>query len=381
VRRIESLLALVFLASCGDGTGGWLGGAWVKVKSPNGGETWAVGSEQDIVWTWSGRFEGVSIELSRDGGGTWEALADPPNTGSWTWTATGPASSRALVRVSAVGGGAPEDTSDAVFQVVVTSVRHVDADGPGPAYDGKSWATAFLHPQDAVDAAVAGDEVRVAEGTYPLRDSGDVAVLAMKERVNIYGGYAGFGQSDPEERSAAAHVTTLDGEDQAYHVVIGASFATIDGFTVTRGDARGSTPDTNGGGMFNEDLGGLVVANCTFSSNVAADGGGMYNYSSSPTVANCTFSSNAADDGGGICNHSSSPTVTNCTFSLNSAVDGGGMLNLWSYPTVTDCLFSKNSAEYGGGMFNSSSSPALMRCVFVGNSADLSGGGMYYDSS
>ncbi len=62
----------------------------------------------------------------------------------------------------------------------------------------------------------------------------------------------------------------------------------------------------------------------TFSANSATWGGGMYNYTSSPTLTNVTFSANSASGsgGGGMYNYnSSSPTLTN-TIIANSASGG-----------------------------------------------------------
>ncbi|MHC4280557.1 MAG: right-handed parallel beta-helix repeat-containing protein [Planctomycetota bacterium] len=192
----------------------------------------------------------------------------------------------------------------------------------------------------------------------------------------------------------------------------------LDGFTITGGNANGASyPDNIGGGMFNysssptvtnctftgnsADLsgGGMfnengifndgcnpTVTNCTFTGNSADYGGGMYNWDSNPVLTNCTFTVNSADlDGGGMYNsYFSSPTVTNCTFTENSAVsNGGGMYNLTSSsPTVTNCTFTENlSGSDGGGMFNSSSSPTVTNCTFTENLSGSDGGGMFNSSS
>ena len=41
----------------------------------------------------------------------------------------------------------------------------VDLDAP-PGGDGSSWPLAFQYLQDALQVAVSGDEIRVAQGTY-----------------------------------------------------------------------------------------------------------------------------------------------------------------------------------------------------------------------
>jgi hypothetical protein len=134
--------------------------------------------------------------------------------------------------------------------------------------------------------------------------------------------------------------------------------------------------------MYNYENYTCLLTNCTFSGNTAdTDGGGMYNYESSPMVTDCTFGNNKATNGGGggMWNWISSPTVTNCTFTGNSAQHAGGMFNdNGCNPAVTNCIFSSNSAaDIGGGMFNlTNSSPTVINCTFSGNSAGSGGGGM-----
>ncbi|MGB2808012.1 MAG: right-handed parallel beta-helix repeat-containing protein, partial [Sedimentisphaerales bacterium] len=253
------------------------------------------------------------------------------------------------------------------------------------------------------------------------------ATFQLINGVIIKGGYAGFGEPNADARNIEAYKTILSGDigilgdisDNSYHVVTGTDCdetAVLDGFTITAGNANQDYPSpyANGGGMYNYTgsptltnctfsgnsamhYGGgmfngessLTVTNCIFSGNSADYGSGMYNYQSSPTVTNCTFSGNSAETGGGMCNwENSSPTVTNCTFTGNSAMTyGGGMSNFdHSSPTVTNCTFSGNSAAnygHGGGMSNfDNSSPTITNCTFSGNSAGWDGGGMfnYYSS-
>jgi parallel beta-helix repeat protein/predicted outer membrane repeat protein len=149
-----------------------------------------------------------------------------------------------------------------------------------------------------------------------------------------------------------------------------------------------SNTATWGGGMYNEDASNPTVNNCTFSGNTADQyGGGMYNYNSSTTVTNCTFSGNSASEGGGgMCNENTENlfedfgcvSVTNCTFNGNTAYWGGGMYNyyLFQCSTVNNCTFSGNSATHnGGGMYNDDSSTKVNNCTFSGNTANNAGGG------
>ena len=322
-------------------------------------------------------------------------------------------------------------------------VIYVDTDAVG-ANDGSSWEDAFntyIGLQTALAVASSGDQIRVAQGVYkPDITNGIVppsrsATFQLKNGVTIKGGYAGFGEPDPDARDIELYETILTGDlngddgpdfanygDNCYHIVTGTATDTtagLDGFTIRGGNADSSNPNDRGGGMFNgqhsgptvtnctfngnwagfrgggmynADYCGLTVTACTFSANLASTGGGMSNDEDSTTVVtNCTFSANhATSTGGGMHNEESSSSsliVTGCTFSGNSADEGGGMRNNGQdgpcNPIVTDCIFSGNWADTGGGMYNNGDedhgtcSPILTNCTFTGNLADNKGGGMY----
>jgi hypothetical protein len=275
-----------------------------------------------------------------------------------------------------------------------TGIYYVDADATG-RNDGSSWVDAHWCLQDALVPAQSGDEIHVAQGIYKpdrqvvrtqlgfqIRSSGDRKdTFQVKDGVIVRGGYAGFGEPDPDARNAGLYETILSGDlngddgpafannaDNSYHVVTGSGAddtAVLDGFTITAGNANGSLQDGTGwgGGMYN-DSGGPTVANCTFSRNSAKYGGGMENWASDPILTNCIFSGNSAEYGAGMENAKASPTLANCTFSGNSAMYGAGMENWASDPILTNCTFSGNFAHEGGGMYNAASSyPILINCI------------------
>jgi parallel beta-helix repeat protein len=288
--------------------------------------------------------------------------------------------------------------------LLYSNICYVDADATGNN-NGSSWTDAFNYLQDALAAqATSLCEIHVAEGTYkpdanssnPSGTGDRAATFQLINGVSLKGGYAGFGQPDPNARDCDLYETTLSGDintpgddtDNCYHVVTssGCDLNTVlEGFTITGGNAYGTNPEDRGAGMYNNNS-SPAVTNCRFSGNIAAyGGGGMGNESNSnPIVTNCTFSGNIAlYGGGGMGNVSSSPIVTNCTFSGNTVSNsGGGIGNVSSSPTITNCTFSGNSANfYGGGMFNDNSSPIVTNCTFSGNTATYDGGGMYNANS
>lgn len=91
----------------------------LTLLAPTGGESWEIGVSYSILWTSSG-LAGARIELSRDGGTTWEVLvaSTPASSGSYFWTVTGPQTTQTLVRVSDLADSSPSDVSIANFDLL-----------------------------------------------------------------------------------------------------------------------------------------------------------------------------------------------------------------------------------------------------------------------
>jgi len=270
----------------------------------------------------------------------------------------------------------------------------------GDGTDGLSWSTAYTDVQDALGAAISGDEIWVATGVYtPGATVSDTFQLLYG--VALYGGFVAT-ETQRTQRDWEANPTVLSGDiggddttdasgvvtdtanisgENSYHVVIGMGDAVLDGFTITAGDSyeKGYFFHCRcGGGMYNWES-SPTLTNVKFSGNSADYGGGMFNSNSFLTMTNVTFSGNKADHGGGTYNYLSITTLTNVTFSGNWASLGGGIYNIYDYAsrssTLTDVTFSGNRGT-GGGMYNSSSSPTLTNVNFSGNGGGTYGGGM-----
>ncbi|RMG92899.1 MAG: hypothetical protein D6706_16115, partial [Chloroflexi bacterium] len=283
---------------------------------------------------------------------------------------------------------------------------------------------AYLTVQDAL-ADAACTEIWVAKGVYyPDEGAGqtdgyDFSTFTLNNNIALYGGFAGT-ETALSERDVAANVTVLSGDiDQndttdangvvtdtanivgpnAYHVVTGGAgnTATLDGFTITAGQASDSLSSGYGGGMTSGPYNGdsnPTLNNIIFSGNSASQkGGGMYSTSRALTLTNVVFSNNSVNSygGGGLLVDSyvdsngkslAGATLINVTFSGNSSLiyGGGMMVNSGDAITLTNVTFSDNSANYGGGLANFSSPSAatstLNNVTFTGNSATSWGGGM-----
>jgi len=242
----------------------------------------------------------------------------------------------------------------------------------GGANNGASWADAYTDLQSALGEPTC-TEVWVAAGTYKPTGVADRAIsFTLKNGVALYGGFVGT-ETARAERDPAANLTILSGDigttgdiaDNSYHVVVGGdtnATAVLDGFTITAGNANGSYPANAGGGMWNYS-GSPTLTNLIFNSNSASYGGGMAN-TGDPALTNVTFSGNSSgyERGGGMYNEGGNPTLTNVTFSDNS---DSGMYNWYGSPTLTNVTFSGNSWF---GMYNHFGSPTLTNVTFSGNS-------------
>ncbi len=252
----------------------------------------------------------------------------------------------------------------------------VDENATG-AGTGASWEDAFTTVQAALDVAVPGSQVWVAEGTYEES-------ITLATGVFVYGDLAGTEDPitfDPEtDRTIGAHPTIIDGSTAdaggpADHVVVMDSItdARIDGFTITGGSADGTKPHDDGSGFYCTNVDSTnTIANCTITGNKTriwgSGGGGVYCFESDPTITNCTITGNLAYSGGGVFCGDSNPTIVNCTISGNEAERGGGVYCGGSNPTLINCTIDSNWASgSGGGVYCTVASPTITNTILRDN--------------
>jgi len=221
------------------------------------------------------------------------------------------------------------------------TVHYVSTNGLA-VWPYNSWTDAATNIQDAVDAALAADNiVLVTNGTYLLSSEISVGTAITVRSVN------------------GPDVTIVNGQGSCRGFNLGSTACIIDGFTLTNSYDSG-----NGGGIYCEYSTIPVITNCTLSCNSAGSyGGGIY-YG---TLIDCTLSGNTTSYGGGSCYS----TLNNCTISGNSAGYGGGSYN----GTLVECTLSGNLAKNNGG---GSYYGTLTDCMLSGNIATNYGGGSCY---
>lgn len=215
------------------------------------------------------------------------------------------------------------------------------------------WSSAARAIQDAVDAAVDGDEIVVTNGVYFTGGRTVIVVDTNSFTTNYYFNRVVVDKQLTLRSVNGPRFTSIDAQKSGRCVSL-ASNANLSGFTLTNG-----LLNNNGGGVYCEDA-TAVVSNCMISGNIASNkfGGGAYG----GTLNNCTLMFNAAAYGGGAGNG----ILNNCVISGNSAILGGGVYG----GALINCALTKNSANSGGG----GNTGTFRNCTLTFNSGSDSGG-------
>ncbi len=235
--------------------------------------------------------------------------------------------------------------------------------------------------QAAIDAAVNGDEVVVAQGVYTGPGNRDIDFGGRLITVRSANG---------PEKSIIDCQGTLQDPHRGVRFHNGETAAAVlDGFTIRNGSVGTGYPGQgDSGGGIRCDNASPTIVNCIItgcSSHVhdcCAAGGGIYVGGGSPAILDCHIIDNVTGFwGGGIFCGGGSPIIAGCRIEFNhsgsSATGGSGggiFIAPSANPTIVDCDITGNSSANSGGI--SSGTGSILNCRFVGNYTTSYGGGL-----
>ncbi len=215
--------------------------------------------------------------------------------------------------------------------------------------------------QAGIDAAVTGDEVVVAPGTYVLEEFESVVINSKNITLRSSGGAA---------------VTTIRGGGVFQVMHLGINASVVQGFTITEGTYY-DFPVIYSGGI-NIVGGSPTIVDCIFTDNFADEylAGSAIGVGPTAdcTIIGCTFINNVNLTSAVYV--SGTATISDCLFQDNAAtLYEGGAIRL-NQGTIENCTFTNNYAAMSGGAVYSTHSVSITGCTFVGNTASSSGGGV-----
>ena len=93
----------------------------LRITMPDTPTRWTVGTRQRLVWTYSGDAPQFLIEISRNGGATWDYITTltnaPGDSQYFYWRVTGPPTAAARFRVTAIADGEPANVAQVTIRI------------------------------------------------------------------------------------------------------------------------------------------------------------------------------------------------------------------------------------------------------------------------
>jgi hypothetical protein len=222
--------------------------------------------------------------------------------------------------------------------------------------------------QAGIDAAVDGDTVLVADGTYTRKGNRDIDFLGKAILV--------ASENGPEVTIIDCQGSEPDPHRGFYFHSGEDSTSVLHGFTITRGYVTG-----DGGAIYCYYSSPTIEGNMITGNSAVAysgEGAGIYCWYSSPLIKGNIIEMNYASyGGGGICcsGSTSTSTIEANTIAGNTAEDGGGIhcRNLCA-PSINGNLIIENIVnDRGGGIFCHHSWPTINCNTIVWNRAYYKG--------
>lgn len=164
----------------------------LTLTAPNGGETFAQGSSQEVTWTYVGFTGTIKIELTDTQLATTATLAEnvPVNSGVWNWEipADFTTGENYKIIISETTDGIPTDESDGVFSIVGTIVPSITVTSPN---GGEAWEQGTLHNITWTSELVTGNvKIELSDGVSAIVLEASIATTEETYEWNIPAGQA-----------------------------------------------------------------------------------------------------------------------------------------------------------------------------------------------
>lgn len=174
----------------------------ITITTPNGGETWNIGTSYDITWSTTGMINTVDIYESRDNGATWNLIiGNTPSGvggGSYSWLVGGMSSTQCKVRVNDFMHPMVGDTSNATFTIMT----------PMNIHNSLFAQPVKVYPNPISDYTV----IEIPSGSYALTVADLMGRTIIRSQVNVVGDIITINFADLSEGSYILRLESPSGK-------------------------------------------------------------------------------------------------------------------------------------------------------------------------
>ncbi len=231
----------------------------ITVTSPNGGESWTVGTSRSITWTSFG-LTSLRLEYSLDNGATWTVIHSnvSASAGVYTWTVPSSPSTAARVRISDAMGSLTRDTSDGAFTLASLTPAKVIINEILANEPGTDTAAEFIELVNVGGQSINIGGWTVSDATGVRHTFATGTTLGAGKAIGVFGGAAGIPPGMANGVAASTGTLSLNNGGDTVVVKNGSNkqAATVDSATYASslagvdGVSMNRSPDASAGSPF-----------------------------------------------------------------------------------------------------------------------------------
>lgn len=263
--------------------------------------------------------------------------------------------------------------------------------------------------QSGINAAVNGDTVLVADGTYTGPGNRDIsfhgkAIAVLSENgwdycvIDCQGSEAENHQAflflNGETNTSQLIGFTISNSYQSdYSAQGGAIYIVGAAPEISQCRFKSNFTKDKGAAIYAENASGLMILDSGFNENVAdfsTGGSAVYVKESSVEISGCEFTQNVisgySGQGGCVAGwYNTAMVIQDCTFDSNQTTGdwcvAGAVMTYNSNATISTCVFTGNSSSVYSGAIDVRGAADISNCTFLGNRAGQRGGAVYFEEN